>query len=133
MSLNEKIAQLLLVRYSTDAIELPVIQKTASSIDIDKIHTEIYKEPKDAYFSKEPRVVYPSSTGLDFNISVDEAKSLITNDSDTYTIPLKILYPNITTNQLGMEAFPDSLSTYTTSYATSDANRSTNVYPSGIT
>ena len=113
--------------YSTDYIELPVIQETASPIDIDQIYNEIHKEPTDAYFSKEPRVVYPSSTGLDFNISVDEAKSLITGDKDSYTIPLKVLYPNVTTNDLGMEAFPDSLSTYTTSYATSDANRSTNV------
>ncbi len=113
--------------YSTDYIELPVIEEAASPIDIDQIYKEVHKEPTDAYFSTEPRVIYPSSNGLDFNISVDEAKSIITGDKDSYTIPLKVLYPNITTNNLGMEAFPDSLSTYTTSYATSDANRSTNV------
>lgn len=113
--------------YSTDTIEIPVVEKQASSIDIDKIHTEIYKEAKDAYFSKDPFVVYPSSTGLDFAISVDEAKALITGENDTYTIPLKTLYPKVTTNDIGMEAFPDKLATYTTSYATSDANRSSNV------
>ncbi len=113
--------------YSTDTIEIPVVEKQASAINIDKIHTEIYKEAKDAYFSKDPFVVYPSSTGLDFAISVDEAKALITGESDTYTISLKTLYPKVTTNDIGMEAFPDKLATYTTSYATSDANRSSNV------
>lgn len=113
--------------YSTDTIEIPVFEKQASSIDIDKIHTEVYKEAKDAYFSKEPLVVYPSSTGLDFSISLDEAKALITGESDTYNIPLKTLYPSVSTNDIGMEAFPNKLATYTTSYATSDANRSSNV------
>lgn len=113
--------------YSTDTIEIPVFEKQASAINIDKIHTEIYKEAKDAYYTKEPLVVYPSSTGLDFSISVDEAKALITGENDSYNIPLKTLYPKVTTNDIGMEAFPNKLATYTTSYATSDANRSSNV------
>jgi len=113
--------------YNTDHIEVPVENKEADKIDIDKIHEEIYKEAKNAYYTKEPFAIYPSSTGIDFNISIDEAKNIVSDVSDTYTIPLKVLYPSVTTNDIGMEAFPDLLATYSTSYATSNYNRSTNI------
>ena len=113
--------------YNTDPIEVPVEEAKPDSIDIDKIHSEIYKEAKDAYYTKDPYAVYPSSNGLDFSISVDEAKQMISTPSETYTIPLKTLYPDVTTNEIGTEAFPDMLATYSTSYASSNANRSTNI------
>ena len=119
--------KLTAIDYNTDSIEVPVEMKEPDSIDIDKIHSEIYKEPVDAYYTKEPFAVYPSSKGLDFNISIDEAKNLLNTASETYTIPLKTLYPNVTTNDIGMEAFPDTLATFSTSYASSNANRSTNI------
>ena len=113
--------------YNTDSIEIPTEIKEVSNIDIDKIHSEIYKEPVDATYTKDPFVVYPSSNGLDFNISVDEVKSMISTPQESYTIPLKTLYPNVTTDDIGTEAFPDLLSSYTTSYASSNSNRSTNI------
>ncbi len=113
--------------YNTDPIEVPVEEAKPDSIDIDKIHSEIYKEAKDAYYTKDPYAVYPSSNGLDFSISVDEAKQMISTPNETYTIPLKTLYPDVTTNEIGTEAFPDMLATYSTSYASSNANRSTNI------
>lgn len=113
--------------YNTDPIEVPVEEAKPDSIDIDKIHSEIYKEAKDAYYTKDPFAVYPSSNGLDFSISVDEAKQMISTPNETYTIPLKTLYPDVTTNEIGTEAFPDMLATYSTSYASSNANRSTNI------
>lgn len=113
--------------YNTDSIEIPVEEKEPYAIDIDKIHSEIYKEASDAYYTTDPYAVYPSKTGLDFDITIDEAKNIVSMQSETYTIPLKILYPKVTTNDIGREAFPDLLSTYTTSYATSNSNRSTNI------
>ena len=52
---------------------------------------------------------------------------MVSTPSETYTIPLKTLYPDVTTNEIGTEAFPDKLATYSTSYASSNANRSTNI------
>lgn len=124
---NLLLQRLTIANYVTDSIELPVYEKEASQIDIDKIHSEIYKEAKDAYYTTDPFAVYPSSTGVDFSISIDEAKALITGESDTYTIPLKILYPKVKTSDIGMEAFPNNLASYSSSYATSNANRSTNI------
>ena len=113
--------------YNTDSIEVPVEEVQPDGIDIDKIHSEIYKEATDAYYTTDPYAVYPSSNGLDFDISIDEAKQMVSTPQDTYTIPLKTLYPNVTTNEIGREAFPDLLATYSTSYASSNANRSTNI------
>lgn len=119
--------KLTVVPYNTDSIEVPVFSKEANKIDIAAIHSEIYKEAQDASYTTNPYAVYPSSNGLDFNISIDEAKALITGDKDSYTIPLKTLYPNVKTSDIGIEAFPDLLSSYSTSFASSSSNRATNV------
>ena len=119
--------KLIFVPYNTDSIEVPVFSKEANKIDIDAIHSEIYKEAQDASYTTNPYAVYPSSNGLDFNISIDKAKALITGDKDSYTIPLKTLYPNVKTSDIGIEAFPDLLSSYSTSFASSSSNRATNV------
>lgn len=108
-------------------IDIPVIDTTAEKIDIDKIYEDIYKEPSDAYYTIDPYVVYPSSNGIDFDISIDEAKSITSNYQEEYTIPLKTLYPSVTTNQIGQEAFPDLLAEFSTSFTTSNYNRSTNI------
>ena len=121
------VGKLTAENYNTDSIEIPVEEVEPDAIDIDKIHSEIYKEAKDAYYTTDPYAVYPSSNGLDFNISIDEAKQMISLPQETYTIPLKVLYPEVTTNEIGREAFPDLLASYTTSYASSNSNRSTNI------
>ncbi len=109
-------------------VEIAVKTQQPDSIDIEKIHNEIYKEPVDAYYTKEPFSVFPSENGVDFNISIEDAKSIITSEQkDEYIIPLKILSPKVTTNMIGTEAFPDLLSSYSTKYAASNRNRTTNL------
>lgn len=109
-------------------IEITVKSQSPASIDIEKIHNEIYKEPVDAYYTQNPFTIYPSENGLDFNISIDEAKNIIGDGTESeYTIPLKVIYPNVTTNMIGTEAFPDLLSSYSTKYAASNRDRTTNL------
>lgn len=109
-------------------IELVVKEEQPAAIDIEKIHNEIYKEPVDAYYTTNPFTVYPSENGLDFKISVEEAKELITAEAkDEYTIPLKTLYPSVTTSMIGTEAFPDQLASFSTNYNTRDTDRTTNL------
>lgn len=108
-------------------MEIPVTDVKADSIDLDTIYKNTYKVPIDAYYTTEPYVVYPSSNGLDFKISLDEAKNMIANYQEEYTIPLKTLYPNVSTNDIGNEAFPDLLSSFSTSFTSSDYSRSTNI------
>ena len=108
-------------------VEIAVKTEEPNPIDIDKIHSEIYKEPVNAYYTQDPFMVYPSENGVDFNISIDEAKAIIQEQKEEYVIPLKYSTPSVTTNMIGTEAFPDLLSQYQTTYSTRDTDRTTNL------
>lgn len=106
-------------------IEIPVENAWPDKIDIEKIHEDIYKEVQDAYLTKNPITIHPEVEGIDFD--VEEAKKILEEDKEKYEIPLKITKPNITTEQLGSEAFPNKISSYSTRYDGGDINRSTNL------
>lgn len=108
-------------------IEIPTVKEQPKALDINKIHSEVYKESKNAYYTKDPFVVYPHISGIDFAISIEEAQSLLLSQEETITIPLKVIEPEITTNQIGTEAFPDLLATYSTTFSTKNSNRTTNI------
>lgn len=110
---------------TSNYIEIPVVNKTPEPIDIDKIHQEIYKEAKDAYYTKDPFTIYPEVYGVDFN--VDEAKKLLEEDKEEYEIQLIITKPAVTVEQFGSEAFPNRLSIFTTRYDASNKDRTTNL------
>lgn len=112
--------------YLNETIDIATTQKSPKELNIDEIYNEVHTEPSDAYYTLEPHVVYPSSNGVDFEISLDEAKEILANSQTECTIPLKVLYPNITTNMIGQEAFPDLLASFSTKYS-SNANRTTNL------
>lgn len=110
---------------SDDYIEIPVNNKTPGKIDIDKIHEEVYKEAKDAYYTKDPFALYPEVKGIDFN--VEEAKKELEQEKNEYIIKLTITKPKVTVSDIGAEAFPDKLATFTTRYDVSDKDRTTNL------
>ena len=108
-------------------IEIPVKIEQPKEIEIETIRNEIYVEPKDAYYTTNPFTIYPHVDGVDFNISIEEAKQLVSQSAEEYTIPLKYTTPAVTTNKIGKEAFPDLLSSFSTKYDASNKNRSTNL------
>lgn len=112
---------------SFEPIQVGVIVSEPAAIDIEKIYNEVYKAPVDAYYSTDPFEVHESEDGLDFDISLDEAKALLETDQEQYEIKLKVLKPSVTTDQIGNEAFPDLLATCTTTYITSKVGRTTNL------
>lgn len=126
--LKEKIyEQISNIHTNYQIIEIPVEYKEPEPINLQKIHEEIYKEPQDAYVQKNPTVVHPEVNGVDFKISVEEAEKLLKEDKEEYTIPLKITKPKKTINNLGEEAFPDLLATFSTRFDGSNYNRNTNI------
>ena len=126
--LKEKIyEQLSNIHTNYQTIEIPVEYKEPEPINLQKIHEEIYKEPQDAYVQKNPTIVHPEVNGIDFKISVEEAEELLKEDKEEYTIPLKITKPKKTINNLGEEAFPDLLATFSTRFDGSNYNRNTNI------
>lgn len=109
-------------------VELVVKTQEPEKVDINRIHSEIYKEPKNAYYTQNPFTVYPSENGLDFKVSIEEAQNILGDQSlEEYSIPLKTLYPSVTTNMIGSEAFPDLLASYSTKYSAAAVDRTTNL------
>ena len=106
-------------------IEIPLITAEPDEIDIEKIHQEVYKEVKDAYYTKEPFTIYPEVEGIDFDL--ENAKSLLEEEKEQYEIPLIIAKPGKTTRDIGTEASPDLLATFSTKYQASNVNRTTNL------
>lgn len=124
---SEIIEQIQNLNVKNNSIEISTEEKSPSALDIDSIHSELYSEAKDAYFTQNPYAIFPSENGVDFAISIDEAKAMLQENKEEYAIPLKVLYPSVTTNMLGSEAFPNLLSQYSTSYSTRDQKRTTNL------
>ena len=124
---NNIISELKNVNKKYNVIIIPTETVKPEEINLEKIKNEIYKEPKDAYISKNPTTVHTHENGVDFAISIEDAKKIVSQDKKEYTIPLKITVPDKTIDDLGEEAFPDKLSTFTTRYDPSNKNRANNV------
>lgn len=108
--------------------EIPVEKAQREKIDIEKIHNEIYKDAKNAYYTTNPYKIYKEENGLDFAISVQEAEKLLLENKEEFIIPLKVIEPSIKISDLGNEAFPNQLATFTTYYGTGDSGRCYNIY-----
>ena len=110
-----------------EPIDIPVYSVDPEDIDIEAIYNEIHSEPSDAYYTTDPLMVYPHKDGLDFAISLDEAKALLQEPKDEYIIQLEVIPANVHTSDIGLEAFPDSLADFSTTFSSSNYNRSTNI------
>ena len=119
-------SQLTDLSYINNPITIEVKTQNPKEINVDEIYKDIHREPKDAYYTKDPYSIFPSENGVDFKISIDEAKQIVQNSEAECEIPLKVLYPNVTTNMIGQEAFPDLLGSFSTNYV-SNPDRTTNL------
>ena len=108
-------------------LKIPVQEESPQEIDIETIHDEIYKQPINAYIVEEPLEVHPHVEGIDFAISLEEAKELLKTEQEEYVIPLTTITPEVTTNDLGERAFPEVLGSFMTKYDPGNENRSTNL------
>ena len=106
-------------------IELKTEYMECPEIDIDKIYSEVKTEPQNATYKKDPFEIIPHKNGIDFN--VEEAKQIISEEKEEYIINLIITEPEVLTNEIGEEAFPDLLSSFSTKYDESNVSRSTNL------
>ena len=106
---------------------IPVIDANPENIDISKIYNEIHKEAKDAYIVEDPFELHKDEDGVDFDISLDEAKKILETDSETYTIPLKITKAKVKVKDLGDKLFKQTLAKYTTIYDAGNSNRAHNI------
>ena len=90
-------------------ITIPVDTKQPNNIDIEKIHNEIYEKPENAEYNEQTKELKLDKDGLDFAITIEEAKNILKENKDEYIIPLKKIKAEITYDKLGKDIFPDLL------------------------
>ena len=112
--------------FLTTPVDLSLTIAKPKEVNLDEIYEEVHKDAKDAYYTTNPYAVYPSETGIDFKISLEEAKQKLAESDKECKIALKTVYPKITTNMIGKEAFPDLLGEFSTHYV-ANADRTTNL------
>lgn len=112
---------------TTKSFDLPLEQSNKKEINIDEIYKQVYKKPVNARYTTNPYKIYKEENGIDFAISIEDAKRLLLENKEEYEIPLKEIKANITVADLDDKAFPDELSTFTTYYSAGDVNRNANI------
>lgn len=119
----------LIKAFSSDTkeFEIKTEQCNRKEIDIEKIYKEVYKKPINAYYTTNPHEIHKEETGVDFAITLQEVKNILSENKEEYIIPLKKIQPQIKVSDLDADAFPDLLSTFTTKYGTGDVNRNINI------
>ena len=97
---NSVINEMKAVNKKYNILNIPTQEVEPDAIDIEKIRNEIYKEPQNASVSKDKETgktqVNTHVNGVDFDISIEEAKKIIAEDKEEYVIPLKIIVPDKT-------------------------------------
>jgi len=127
--INTEIAKQQVVECIKNGADKEIIIETmyqkCPEIDIEKIYSEVKAEPQNASYTTEPFEIIPHKNGIDFDI--EDAKQLISEEKEEYVIKLNIIEPEILTNEIGEEAFPDLLSSFSTKYDESNVPRSKNL------
>lgn len=113
--------------FANSYMKIPTYTKVPDPIDVDKIHEEVFREAENAYFTTEPYAVFTDVVGIDFD--AQKVKEMIESNpsEEEYTVDLIYTNADITVNDLGAEAFPDLLASFSTKYPTSNRDRTTNL------
>ncbi len=113
-----------------NTISLTITDIPANPIIFDEFCSEYIRDAKDAtYETHEGEYVFtPEIEGISFDI--DTARRIIEENAyntEPYHIPAEVTIPEVTLAHLQSKFAVDVLGTYTTNYASSDANRASNV------
>lgn len=114
------------ISYSNSYIQIPTYVQYPDPIDVDTIHEDIYRETQNAYFTTEPYAVFADVTGIDFDTEHLNAMIAENPEAEEYEIDLQYSKAEITVQDLGMEAFPNLLGSWSTKYV-NNPDRTTNL------
>lgn len=109
------------------SLEYTVSITSADKPDFDKIHDEVFSEAVSAEYDRETGKASKSSTGIDFDVDKAEKLWADAEPGDLVAIPLDVVNPKYTTEQLDSMLFADKLGSQTTDYSSSASGRATNV------
>lgn len=116
---------------SDRVITMPVKSSTPEPLDIEKIQKDIYKKTADATYDSKTKKITNEVKGVDLAITIAEAKKILAENKEKYTIPLKITTPKVTAKMLSDKYFKptynDLLAKETTHYDATNVDRSINL------
>lgn len=112
--------------YKNTCIDIPTFTEYPDKIDVTSIHNEVFRQMQNAYYTTEPRMVYAEVTGVDFDAKAVEEAINENPEAEEYVVKLSYIKPEVTVNDLGMDPFPDMLSTFSTNYV-NNPDRTTNL------
>lgn len=110
---------------SSVSYALPAQDVTAP--DFSALHTELMREPHDAYYDKETGEIVPDVKGFAFDVSEAESLWNAAGLLEEVRIPVKIDMPEMTAEQLVASLFRDKLGSQTTLYTYSSDARINNI------
>lgn len=110
---------------SSISYALPAQDVTAP--DFNALHTELMREPHDAYYDKETGEIVPDVKGFAFDVSEAESLWNAAGLLEEVRIPVKIDMPEMTAEQLVASLFRDKLGSQTTLYTYSSDARINNI------
>ena len=110
---------------SSEDIKISTFITEPENINIESIYEEVHTEVQDAYYTTNPFQIYAEVQGIDFDL--EAAKEILKEEKEEYIITLTITQPQKTTADIGTEAFPDKLSTFSTRYDATNITRTTNL------
>ncbi|MBE7012546.1 MAG: hypothetical protein E7416_00495 [Ruminococcaceae bacterium] len=113
-----------------DSIELVIETVNPTLLSAEKLYEQYAKKPVNAEYSiSNMRISYTESAdGIDFDVSEAEAilKDNLKNSKE-YFIPVIVVAPEMTLEELDKSMFGDCLGTYTTKYNPGEVGRTKNV------
>lgn len=114
------------VSYKSKVFVIPTFVTHPNDLDVEKIHTEVYKPMINASYTKNPYSFVVEETGVDF--STEEVLNTVKEFGTNEEFKFDLIYtkPEIKVSDFGMDAFPDLLATYSTRYV-NNADRTTNL------
>lgn len=112
--------------FENSIYEIPTYTVYPEKINVKQIHDEIYQEMQNASFTTNPYMIYADREGIDFDVNLVENYINENPSEDEYNVALTITKPEVKIDDIGIEAFPDMLGTYSTKYV-NNANRTTNL------
>ncbi len=116
-----------LVQNKDAHIEAKLVNKAFDPNISDEELESIKGEPTDAYYDAENKKIVPHTFG--YELDKQEIQNILktAKPDSTYSIPVKSVAPEKTTEDVEKEMFGDLLGTYTTTYNASQLDRSHNV------
>ncbi len=114
----------------SEPIVLSIVEDKAEDIDFDEFVSLYQRQAADAEYSEKDGDYIFTKEVIGISFDTETARTIIEGNrlnNEPYKIPAKITHPEITVDELQAKFASEVIAEYSTSFASSDANRASNV------